>query len=237
MKNKLIILFSVVFFGFVSCVKEPALENSITTSFYYEDPTTNELVPLAFDAVNNYYIAPIDTNIVADLSKVEGEFVSVYKGTVGNTYDEYPTSNGTAVKVGTNFTASYPLDGLYKFTVVASSSGNWSSDFESTSKSYDLKVFDYRTGLKFFSLRNTSNVWIPGVIEGDKIKFQASQLYDITKQKPQWETASLRAIVYIGDVVQTSGNKGYPIDFSAGPVVYTVVSPSGARFDYTIVLE
>lgn len=87
---------------------------------------------------------PVNQGFTVYLDKVQGEFLVYFRGlTEATTYS--PTD---ARRQGTPFTADvdslsiggYSAPGEYVFTIVASSSGNWSKDYEQDVKSITINV-------------------------------------------------------------------------------------------------
>jgi hypothetical protein len=78
------------------------------------------------------------------LDKTKGEWLVYFRGaTESITYDpEFPNRRGINVSVGTKSVdiTGYANPGEYVFTVVASSSGNWSRDYLQDVKSINITV-------------------------------------------------------------------------------------------------
>ncbi len=112
----------------VSCNKEPLKSPSA-------DFTTN---------LQNNTI-PVKESFVLYLDNVEGEFLTYFKGDKEETIysPDNPRAEGVFItdnEVDSVIVNGYNSEGVFKFTLVAASSGNWGEDYETTTKSVDITV-------------------------------------------------------------------------------------------------
>jgi len=126
MKNKFIILVLVVFSLF-GCTKEKALKPSADFTTNIQDNTLKT-----------------GEEFTVYLENASGEFLVYFKGaTEATTYDSADESRlGTVIDsdVDSLVVSAYNNAGQYVFTIVASSSGNWSKDYLQDVKSITINV-------------------------------------------------------------------------------------------------
>lgn len=88
---------------------------------------------------------PIKQSFVLYLDNVEGEFLTYFMGDKENTTysPDNPKAKGEFIsdnEVDSVIVPGYNEEGVFKFTLVAASSGNWGEDYEKTTKSIDITV-------------------------------------------------------------------------------------------------
>lgn len=73
------------------------------------------------------------------LSDTKGEFLTYFKGV--NEEDSYSTGNGTVLEVGIDsLVQTYYNEGVYTFTLVATSYGNWGETVSQDVQSVDITI-------------------------------------------------------------------------------------------------
>lgn len=164
----------------------------------------------------------------------DAEFLTLYNGTAGRVYGE-DGARGETFGNSDSLQVTYSTPGVYKLSVVASSTGNWAEDFKRTVRTIDVTVIDQRTEFSTFYLNGVRDDEIVGTISADGTEI-VGKIVDIPGRsyllKPVFTTASADAKVYINAVseanLQVSGVS--QVDFSQAdvtPVKYIIVSPNG----------
>lgn len=225
MKTKVVFFAALVFAMLLNwrCTKEEALEPRAEFTLSITD--------------NVGYVME---DIVMRLQNAQGEFLTYYTGDLPNRI-YHPDSNlvvGTAIDQSVDSVIfKYRDPGTFQFTLLAASSGNWTEDYVTDTKTVEITIYDRRTGFKSFKIDK-----VDGSYNSDKtiISFYATKGTNLTAKIPAFTTDSPGAVVYIGDVVQETGKS--VVDFSpinpddpeGRPVEYKVVAPNGASKTYIV---
>ena len=124
--KKTMLIFAALFVIFAaSCVKEPAIAPSADFTLNKSNLETGE-------------------DFVVYLENAQGDFLTYFKGDKENTIysDTNYQAEGTSIDIELDsiVVGGYSTAGTYKFTIVASSSGNWAEDYEQDIKNVDITV-------------------------------------------------------------------------------------------------
>lgn len=228
MRSKTIFLALTVLIAFsaviVSCNREEPLEPIAEFTTNLENNTAY--------AGQSFYIY---------LDKAQGDFLTLFTGTSPSKVyspDDGTRSGSTVDPSLDSFeVTTYNNAGLFRMTLVASSSGNWAEDYVQDTFGIDLTVIDARVGFSEFSIND-----VPGIYseDGTTIIFTDHKNADLSALKPAFQTFSSNAIVTIDGVEQVS--QVSEVDFSptspgadqGRPVTYTVTAPNGDSQDYVV---
>jgi hypothetical protein len=127
MKRSIVIIAVLIIGLTASCVQEPAIESSADFSTNLQGNTLTT-----------------GSDLVVNLENTKGEFITYFDGKSDET--TYAPDNYQAEGVdisdmeGDSLTITYSSPDSIKFTVVASSSGNWAEDFNRDVKSVEFIV-------------------------------------------------------------------------------------------------
>jgi len=196
----------------VSCVTEDPVQ--VDASFDLSYIRQGETKALAGKTI---YVFP----------KGSGEFVTVYDGTTGHVFGEQGAL-GIDMNKADSLPITYYAAGIYKLTVVSSSSTDFGKSFIRQSKTMDVTVVDSRNEIINFSVLGT-NATINSTT--NEINISMPDVNDVTATAATFTLSSTAAKAYVNGVEQASG---VTVNNFTMPLIYTVKSLEGNSKDYTV---
>lgn len=167
-------------------------------------------------AGNTFYVLP----------KGSGEFLTLYDGTTGHVWGE-TGALGVSFDKADSLPVLYNNSGIFKLTLVATSSGNYGKENNRLVKTIEVNVVDERNTISNFFINA-----IPGTITAEnEILFSLPDITTDFNFKALFKLTSPLAKVYVNNVEQHSDTT---VNNFAQPVVYTVKSAQGTEKNYTV---
>lgn len=221
--NYILTIIAIITLGFASCVDESVIP--VETQF----KVSNNLIT---DSLHAFAGTPI--NIVRQGT---AEFISLYTGKPGSVFGEVGAL-GIDFDVADSLSVTYNADGVYKLSLISTSSAKFGANVIRNVKSAFVKVIDIRNSFKQFIVTvpelGVANQYVSGIISNDSIIIKLPDVITNFKFKPAYLLDSDSATVRVNDVLQKTTITENNFNPSLGSVKYSIKADYGNVKDYFV---